>query len=79
MRQFPDLNDDQVAIMRADSLTGHVLDESFLLAVDDCQTVYTIADSLEDAIGIVDDLKAKNANVEFVIYGKDEVVLKFIQ
>jgi hypothetical protein len=79
MQQFPDLNADQVAIMRADSLTGHVLDENFELAIDDNQIVFTTVGSLEEAMAIVKNMKTERPNIEFVIYGMDKKVLKFVQ
>jgi hypothetical protein len=79
MENFPKMSGAQVAIMRADSLTGHVLDENFKLAIDSSQKVYTIVDSFDKAMLLIESFRGKTSNVEFVIYGEGKKVLKFVQ
>lgn len=78
MEDFPEISNDQIVIMRADSLTGHVLDVNFNLVIQSSQKVFTVFDSLEEAIEQVKILKESRQNVEFVIYGKGKKILKFI-
>ena len=66
MEPFPNLTNNQVALIRADKKTGHVLDERLLLTLDDNQKVYTVFDSLN---------KAQIFAVEIVIFSSKEDVL----
>jgi hypothetical protein len=65
--------------MTADSLTGHVLDEGFNLVINDSQKVYTIVESLDKALLLIESWRKERNNIEFVIYGADKKVIKFVQ
>lgn len=78
MREFPKLKKDQAAILRADKNTGHVLDDHFEIAINDKQDVYTVFDSLEDAINFSKELINQCYNIEIVIYDWEKRVLHLI-
>ena len=78
MQPFPELKDNQVALLRAELKTGHVVDENFNLAISDTQEVYTIFDDVETAVAFVKKTSEINKEFEFVIYGKDKSVINYI-
>ena len=47
--KFPNIKSEQVALLRSDYNTGHVLDDNYTLHINSNQEIYTIFDSLEDA------------------------------
>lgn len=75
MQKFPELKNNQVALLRTDALTGHVLDEQLNVARNDEQHVYTIVNSYYEALAIAKAVMLKEKNIECVIYGKNEEVL----
>lgn len=78
MKAFPKLKAEQVAILRAETSTGHVLDENFELATNDEQEVYTVCESLHDAVNLVTTIMKERADIECVIYGSNKHVLKYL-
>ena len=78
MENFPELNDSQLALLRADVKTGHILDNEFNLAINDHQKVFTLFDDAKTALLFAKDVLKKNTNVECVIYTKDKSVLYHI-
>ena len=78
MQQFPDLKDNQVALLRAELKTGHVVDEEFNLVTTDTQTVYTIFDDVESALSFVKKELAVKKEFEFVVYRKDRSVVDYL-
>lgn len=44
---FPNINGKQVALLRSDYNTGHVLDKDFNLHISENQEMYTIFESFE--------------------------------
>lgn len=79
MEQFPILNDNQVAILRADVNTGHIVDESYQLMLSDKQIAYTIFENYETALDFIKKELKTNNNIEFIIYGRDKVLIKYIR
>lgn len=75
MRAFPEIKQDQVVLLRADKKTGHVLDEQLSLAVDATQKVFTVFDSLTEAMAFGERLLSTNHEVEIVIYSNKENIL----
>jgi hypothetical protein len=75
MQKFPNLKDNQVALLRADACTGHVLDEMFKLAISDEQKVYTVLSSYYGAVRLAKAAMEAEKNVEFFVYGKNQEVL----
>jgi hypothetical protein len=79
MEKFPKLKSNQVALLRADINTGHILDEKFDIAVNDYQKVFTIFRSLEEALIFSKKLISEKNGVEVVIYGKGKQVLYYMK
>jgi len=75
MKPFPRLKHNQVALVRAEKKTGHVLDEELVLAVSDNQKVYTVFDSLDEAQAFAGKIISYNQEVEVVIYSDRQEVL----
>jgi hypothetical protein len=75
MESFPLLKHNQVALLRADKNTGIVLDDQLSFALNDSQKVFSVFDSLNDAIVFADDFLSFNQKVEVVIYSDNEEVL----
>ncbi len=78
MKAFPKLKDNQVATMRTEASTGHMFDIEFNLAIDNKQEVFSICESFEEALCQINLLLAKRNDMEYVIYGINETVLKYI-
>lgn len=76
--KFPRLKNYEVALARADVNTGHVLDESFNLAINKEQKVYAILESFEKAISFAESIIRENKNIECNIFGVDMKFLKRI-
>lgn len=75
MEKFPKLEGEQVALLRADVNTGHVLDDTLNLAVNDHQKVFTLFDDVEEALLFAKELISQNNKVECVIYSEGRKVL----
>ena len=78
MQQFPILNENQFALLRAEFNTGHVLDENLQLALHDGQIVYTVFDNINDALAVAESI-VKNGTIECIIYSKDRELIKYIK
>jgi hypothetical protein len=78
MQAFPELKDNQVAVMRAEASTGHIVDIEFNLAINDEQEVFTIYESFEEAMYQINLMLASRNDMEYLIYGTNENVLKYI-
>lgn len=76
---FPELNKNQVALIRAERNTGIVLDHNLQWAEDAAQKVYTVFESLDDAINAAQNIQQEHPQVEIVIYGQEEQVLKYLE
>lgn len=79
MKKFPELKADQVALLRAEINTGHVLDDKYNIAINDSQNVYSIFQSVEEAIIFSKKILSEKKGVEIVIYGKEEQVLHYLK
>ena len=75
MEKFPQLNGDQVALLRAEVNTGIILDENYIYATKEEKKVYTVFESLEKAIEFAKTITQGRPNVEYGIYGEGEVFL----
>lgn len=78
MESIPSLQENQVALMRSELATGHVLDERFKLAVNTCQNVYTIFPSIEEAVSYAKTIMIERKDIEVVIYGANHEALKYL-
>lgn len=79
MQKFPRLINHQVALMRADVMKGYILDENFIFATTDNQSVFTVMNSLEEALELANQILSERNDVECIIYGKDKAVLSFLR
>lgn len=75
MEKFPKLINKQVALLRADINTGHVIDEKLELAIKGDQKVYTLFDDSEKALYYAKKLILENKTVECVIYSDESKIL----
>ncbi|MGO4291515.1 hypothetical protein [Chitinophaga sp. RAB17] len=78
MENFPPLQGDQVALLRAKVETGNVLDENYELAINDSQKVYTIFEDVITALLIAQEIIKVDKSIECVIYDKEKTVLHYI-
>jgi len=78
MEKFPELNKNEVALPRAQNSTGHVLDENCKLKLNGAQKVYTVFDCLDLALQYADSLIKEQRDLEIVIYGHGQRVIKTI-
>jgi hypothetical protein len=78
MEPFPKLEIGQVALMRAENQTGHVLDEQFLLATKDEQKVYTVFNSAEEALINAKSIVFLEKKIEYIVYDRNQKVLYYI-
>jgi hypothetical protein len=79
MQEFPILNAEQVAVIRAESGTGHILDDKFNLAIDDEQKVYTIFDTTKDALVFVEKELIKRQGFDLSIFDQAQNLLYYFQ
>lgn len=78
MEKFPELKNNQVALLRANSQTGQVVNELLNLAVNDEQIVYTVFNGYHEALEAAKSIRIKEKDIECVVYGKDQEVLFYI-
>jgi len=75
---FPELKENEVALVRAEQRTGHVLDEEFNLAMKEEQVVFSIFENEDEALNYAKSVLQKRPNLKCVIYGLNETVLHYI-
>jgi hypothetical protein len=77
---FPLLEQNQVALLRADFMTGHVLDENYNLNKNNIneRKIFSIFDTLDLAKKYINEQKIEYKNIEYVIYGKYEEIICYI-
>ncbi|WP_448699855.1 hypothetical protein ACFGVR_22235 [Mucilaginibacter sp. AW1-3] len=78
MEKFPQLKEGQVALLRADFKTGHVLDELFKEAVKTDQEIYTIFDDKGEALQFAKSIIAARKDIECVISGEDGEMIFYV-
>lgn len=78
MEKFPELKEGQVALVRADFKTGHVLDEAFKEAVESAQEIYTVFDDKGEALQFAKAIIAERKDIECVISGEDGEMIFYI-
>ncbi|MDR2834639.1 MAG: hypothetical protein LBV69_00360 [Bacteroidales bacterium] len=81
MIEKPNIAGKQVAIIRVDYLTGHVLDDEFNLynAKSENRNVYSIFESLDIAKAYIDKFRFTHKTIEFCIYDSSYNVLEYIK
>lgn len=78
MEKFPELKEGQVALLRANFKTGHVLDELFKEAVESSQEIYTVFDDKHEALQFAKAIIAEKKDIECVISGGDEELIFYV-
>lgn len=78
MEEFPVLIDTQVALARAKLNTGHVLDESFLIAINISQRVFTVYPNVKDALQAALAIVKNHPHIECWIQNANKDVLHYI-
>jgi hypothetical protein len=74
----PSLKSTQVALMIADSLTGHVLNIDFQVYIDDESAVYFIFEDLQSVKSFIDSLNKKTDTYEYYIHNSEYTLVDFI-
>jgi hypothetical protein len=75
---FPELQDQQVVLSRAETKTGIVLDEEFNYATNSQQRIYTIYLNIVDGISAAKLIVKEREDTECYIHDKDEKLLYFL-
>jgi hypothetical protein len=75
---FPELNEGEFALSRADVATGIVLDESLKYASTPDQKVYTIYGSLPAALSAAKLIISNSMNTECYIHAKGERLIYMV-
>jgi len=75
--KFPKITHSQVALIRADTFTGNILDEKFNLYISDSQIGYSVFNSKEEAIIYIRKIQMKKENIEFTILNSNEEVIYY--
>jgi hypothetical protein len=78
-KDFPILNGNQVAMLRNDLYTGHVVDANMELATKEEQEIWTIYDSIDIAISDATLIVNEYDRIECSIFDKDRSRLHLIQ
>lgn len=74
--KFPDLQNGQVTLLRAEINTGVVLDEDFKSAISSSQKVFSVFDTSNDAIDFANSIIKNRKDIECNIYERDEKFLR---
>ena len=77
-QQFPKLQEEQVALLRADTNTGKILDKDFQYAINFNQNIYTIYASPIEGINAAKLIIEVRPDVECYIHNKDEELISFL-
>jgi len=78
MEDFPKLSGSQVAILRAESSTGHVYDIEYFLATSTNQKVYAVFDNKEMAFRYIHEIAKLRKGFEYIVYDKDQKVIEVL-
>ncbi len=78
MEKFPKILKGQAVLLRADTYTGHVLDESYNVARNENQKVYTVFDSFEEALRFAQGISIEKKDlIDCTIYDFNQDVLYY--
>lgn len=75
---FPQLSNEQVALMRAAKATGVILDEDFKTLISDEQKMFTVFENLQQAKMYIDKILILRDDVDLTVFDKDQTMLVFI-
>lgn len=72
--KFPTLKNEEVAILRVDTMTGHILDEKYTSYMkNNNQTVFSIFSNRKEAIDFI--INNRQPNIEFVVFDRNEHIV----
>ena len=79
--KFPVLKESQVVVTMADGATGHILNEKGELykSTSTEDNFYLLFDNINDAKSFIKKRLILNDKIEFIIYGKNQIVLDYIE
>jgi len=66
----------QVAVLRSETHTGHILDEDCDLSISDTQKVYTVFHSINESIVFIENAMKSITNIDFTIYDAKQELIK---
>jgi hypothetical protein len=72
---FPQLSENEVALVRAEKNTGIIVDDKFERHVSENQVYYSVFENYEAAFLYINSISRKDT--EYIIYGKNQEVLLF--
>jgi hypothetical protein len=72
---FPQLSENEVALLRAEKNTGIIIDDKFDRHVSENQVYYSVFESYNAAIQYINSISRQD--IEYVIYGKNEEIILF--
>ncbi|WP_142688597.1 hypothetical protein [Chitinophaga polysaccharea] len=79
MIKIPELTSEQVAVLKVDGNTGHVLNiNDKVFHKDSNDEVYLVFEDIIAAKKYIVELQQVNDEIEFTIYGSDKSVIEFI-
>lgn len=80
IEKFPRLENNQVAVLAADRVTGHILNTSGSTSVNGLGgEIYYVFVDIEAAMKFIKRSSLINDQIEYVVYGKNEEVLEYIK
>ena len=79
MEKFPIIDAGNIALVRSDYKSGHILDENYDLAIKDGQVFYTIFQSLQEALYQTETILSNKPDVECTLYNSEGMVLFFFR
>jgi hypothetical protein len=77
MENFPQIRENEFALMFADRNTGILLDEKFMWNFHMDKKVYKIFNSFEKVKEYVEPIISSRSDIDYVVYDCDENVISF--
>ncbi len=79
IQDFPIITISQVVMLRNDLYTGHIVDINMEWSIEKMQEIWTVYDSIENAIRDAKIIVKENERIECCIFDKDRKLLQLIQ
>ncbi|HCM34705.1 hypothetical protein [Chryseobacterium sp.] len=79
MKNFPNINENQYVIVMADGKTGNILNISKEWSLDNNHSIFSIFNSIDEALNFIGKDQTDNDWVEYIIYDKNQSVVKYIE
>ena len=75
---FPIISENQVALLRDDLYTGHVMDKDIKIAINDKQETWTVFDEISQAMEEANRIVTEYDFIECFIFDKDKNLIEHI-